>query len=67
MERKPEWFSIQSLRQDDALGVTIRKMSANEWLWADALRRDLRWAALDRDDSRALYWSISNGINNTRI
>lgn len=64
MERKPKRLSVQSLSQDDALRDTVGEVPADEWLRADALRRDLRWAALDGNDPWALYQRISNDINN---
>lgn len=41
MERKSEWLSIETLRQDDTLCVAVVEVSGDEWLWADALRRNL--------------------------
>lgn len=46
MKRETKGFAIEPLSEDDALGMAIGKVSGDEWLRADTLRRNLRWAAL---------------------
>lgn len=41
VEREPEWLSIQSLREDDALHMPVGEVAVDEWLRADSLRRNL--------------------------
>lgn len=56
MKGKSEWLSVQALGQDNAFRLTIRKMTVDERLRTHALGRDLGWTALDRNDSRALFF-----------
>jgi len=46
VREKPKCLPVQSLSQDNAFRVTIGEVSADEWLWAGALRRncDDPWA-----------------------
>ena len=41
MKGEPKGLPVEPLCQDDALRMAIGEMSANEWLWADTLRRNL--------------------------
>lgn len=61
---KSEWLSIQALCQDNAFRLAIRKMTGDERLRAHALRRDLRWTALNRNDSWALFFRCEEDRRN---
>lgn len=52
MKGKSEWFSIETLRQDNAFCLTVRKilMTSDERSRVHTLRRDFRRMAPDRKD-----------------